>query len=70
MLIERVMAEETEAGISDKLSNILSDLNMLRLPGGCERTPNEFRALLAKGGFSMRRIVPTGRHSVIEGAAA
>ncbi len=35
------------------------DLEMLAMPGGRERTADEFRALFANAGFSMTRIVPT-----------
>jgi hypothetical protein len=69
ILIDRVMPEKPKPSAND-LSAVMSDLNMLRGPGGGERTPSELRALLAKGGFSMRRVVPTGsRYSVIESAA-
>jgi hypothetical protein len=37
----------------------LIDLEMLLLPGGRERTAEEFRALFAKSGFEMTRIVQT-----------
>ena len=38
------------------------------LPGGRERTAEEFRALLDRAGFELTRIVPTGTpESVIEG---
>jgi hypothetical protein len=69
MLLDKVMPEKIDPGAGD-LFVFLDDLNMLRGPGGCERTPTEFRALLAKGGFDMRRIVPAGRYSVIEASAA
>jgi hypothetical protein len=69
MLIDKVMPEKFDPGGGDFVV-VLDDLNMLRGPGGCERTPNEFRALLSKGGFSMRQVVPAGRYSVIEGTAA
>jgi O-methyltransferase domain/Dimerisation domain len=69
MLIDKLIPEKFEPGGGD-LFVFLDDLNMLRGPGGCERTPSEFRALLAKGGFNMRRVVTTGRYSIIEGAAA
>ena len=43
------------------------DLEMLLMPGGRERTEQEFRALFAKAGFEITRIVPTHRpDSVIE----
>jgi hypothetical protein len=46
----------------------LLDLNMLVIPGGMERTQGEYRALFARAGFSLTRIVPTRTEvSVIEG---
>jgi hypothetical protein len=42
------------------------DLNMLVLPGGRERTSEEYAALLEKSGFKLTRVVPTGRRAVIE----
>jgi hypothetical protein len=35
------------------------DLEMLMLPGGMERTAEEFESLLEKSGFRMTRIIPT-----------
>jgi hypothetical protein len=44
------------------------DLNMLVLPGGRERTAEEYRTLFAAAGFRLERIVPTPTEvSVIEG---
>jgi hypothetical protein len=37
----------------------LIDLEMLLMPGGRERTADEFAALFERGGFSLARIVPT-----------
>ena len=37
----------------------LIDLEMLLMPGGRERTAEEFRALLASGGFALTKVVPT-----------
>jgi O-methyltransferase domain len=49
---------------------ILSDLNMLLLTGGCERTEDEYRGLYQAAGFELTRAVatksPTGT-TVIEG---
>jgi len=43
------------------------DLVMLLIPGGKERTEEEYRALFAQAGFELSRIVPTGSEvSVIE----
>jgi hypothetical protein len=44
------------------------DLVMLLIPGGKERTEEEYRALFHQAGFELSRIVPTdGEISVIEG---
>lgn len=46
----------------------LLDLTMLTLPGGKERTEEEYRTLFRAGGFELTRIVPTQAEiSVIEG---
>src|SRR6266850_3036617 len=37
----------------------LLDLTMLVIPGGQERTADEYRRLFAAGGFELQRIVPT-----------
>ncbi|MBK1871511.1 methyltransferase [Aestuariivirga sp. YIM B02566] len=47
------------------------DMVMLAVPGGEERTGEEYRALLAKAGFKLTRIVPTASPvSVIEAVKA
>jgi hypothetical protein len=47
------------------------DLNMLVLPGGQERTAEEYRALYARAGFRLERIVATpSMVHVIEGSPA
>ena len=48
----------------------LIDMEMLLIPGGRERTADEFRALFARAGFDLTRIVPTASPlSVIEAVA-
>lgn len=69
IVIDRVMPDKLEPK-PDHLSVVLSDLNMLRGPGGCERTEREHRELLAKGGFQMTRVVAAGPLSVIEATAS
>jgi hypothetical protein len=54
ILLEAVI----QAGSAPDLGKLL-DLEMLMMPGGRERTADEFRALFAKSGFEMTRIVPT-----------
>lgn len=49
----------------------LLDLAMLAIPGGQERTAEEYRQLFRAGGFELTRIVPTRTEiSVIEGRKA
>ena len=48
----------------------LADIEMLVLPGGRERTEEEYRRLLSSGGFRLTRIVPTqSGQAVIEALA-
>jgi cyclopropane fatty-acyl-phospholipid synthase-like methyltransferase len=68
LVVDRIMPSRLEV-TPDHLAVTLADLNMLRGPGGCERTEDEHRELLAKGGFRMTRIALFGRVSVIESVA-
>lgn len=46
------------------------DLVMLTIPGGKERTEDEYRSLFGKAGFELRQVVPTASEvSVIVGAS-
>jgi SAM-dependent methyltransferase len=47
-----------------------TDLNMLVMVGGEERTESEYRALLASAGLRVTRVIPTGAMSLIEAAPA
>jgi len=51
-------------------ASALSDLNMLRGPGGRERTETEYRQLLTAAGFRPLRVIPAERYCLIEGMAA
>jgi hypothetical protein len=55
---------------ADNIYPVLSDLNMLLMTGGCERTEEEYRALYRAAGFELSKTVatksPTGT-TVIEG---
>ena len=68
-VIDRVVPEMVEPD-ADYLAAVLSDLNMLCGPGGCERTEGEHRELLRKSGFRLMRILPAGRYSLIEATVA
>jgi len=54
LVVDSVIPED-----SDPHSGKLLDLEMLLGPGGRERTEAEFRALFARAGFEIARIVPT-----------
>jgi SAM-dependent methyltransferase len=55
LVIERLIAPPNE-GADAKFS----DLNMLVLPGGRERTREEFEALVATAGFRLSQVIATG----------
>ena len=64
LVIERLVAPPNE-GADAKFS----DLNMLVMPGGRERTREEFEALLGAAGFRLSQVVATGtRMSMLEAA--
>lgn len=63
VLLESVVAPGNQPDFAK-----LIDLEMLLMPGGRERTEQEFRALFARAGFELTRITPTKSPlSVIEG---
>jgi hypothetical protein len=47
----------------------MSDLNMLRGPGGLERTERQYRLLLEQSGFCQASLRLAGRFGVIEARA-
>jgi len=65
LLAERLMPETPTATDEDK-AHAMSDLNMLRGPGGLERTKAQYRELLAQSGFALAAIHPAGRFNLIE----
>lgn len=54
LLVETII----EPGNAPNFAKLL-DLTMLVIPGGQERTADEYRRLLSAGGFELQRIVPT-----------
>ena len=50
LIVERVLG-----GPNDDLQGKLSDIHMLVMPGGVERTLDEWRNLLARGGWTLQR---------------
>jgi hypothetical protein len=66
LIVEMVLPEGDEPHMGKML-----DMMMLLVPGGEERTANEYEALLASNGFRMTRVVPTGSAvSVVEAMRA
>jgi hypothetical protein len=63
LLVEGIVPSGNEPSVSK-----FFDLAMMVLPGGMERTEEEYRRLLAASGFALARIVPTATWiSVTEG---
>jgi ubiquinone/menaquinone biosynthesis C-methylase UbiE len=65
LLVERLMPALPSVSNEDR-AVAMSDLNMLRGPGGLERTEREYQYLLNQTGFRLQAIYPAGRFSVIE----
>jgi O-methyltransferase domain/Dimerisation domain len=67
VIVERVLPERPSSG---DLEALLTDLNMMVMLGGRERTASEFGHLLAEAGFRLGAILPTGTEfSLIEAVA-
>jgi ubiquinone/menaquinone biosynthesis C-methylase UbiE len=69
LLVERLMPERPGMADDDK-AHAMSDLNMLRGPGGLERTKGQYRELLEQSGFALAGVYPAGRFNVIEARPA
>ena len=64
VVVERVLPERVGP---EHLDLVLSDLNMMAMTCGRERTEAEFAELFAGAGFRLDRVVPTGTNvSVVE----
>ncbi len=70
ILIERVLPARVESS-SAAQALVLSDLNMMVMNGGRERTEAEYRSLFEAASFKLTKVTPTqSAMSVIEGARA
>lgn len=65
LLVERLMPE-TPTMSDDDREQALSNLNMLRGPGGLERTERQYRELLDRSGFDLVTTYSAGRFNLIE----
>ena len=62
----KLLLLEMVIGSGDNPLGFLADIEMMALPGGRERTAEEYRQLFARAGLRLERIVPTqGPQSVI-----
>ena len=67
ILVERVVPNRVEHSIAAQ-GPVISDLNMMALSGGRERTAAEHQDVLETAGFTLKEIIPTQSEvSVIEG---
>lgn len=58
LIVDHVLPDRPEQGRS--IPGFIMHLEMLlRTPGGRERTEEQFRALLVKAGFDLKRVIPT-----------
>jgi SAM-dependent methyltransferase len=69
VLVERILPDVPSSSDEDK-SHVMSDLNMMRGPGGCERTRGDYYGLLRDSGFEPKDTRPAGRFSVIDARPA
>lgn len=69
LIVQLLMPEQGDGGAREQLFEAaVSDLNMLVLTGGRERTEGEYRTLLGRAGFRLTRVVPSrALVSLIEG---
>ena len=66
-----LLVEQVLGGPNEDLPGKLSDLHMLVMPGGAERTLEEWRGLLSAGGWELRGTTPlVAGWQLIEAAAA
>jgi len=70
LVIERLLPDKVDRSIVSEAVTF-SDLTMMVMNGGRERTEAEFRSLFAAAGLSHTRTIATaGEYSVIEAAPA
>lgn len=66
LIVERLIPDDP----AEAVPVLLSDLNMMVLPGGRERTNDEYGQLLAEAGLNLARVQPVAPpYGVIEGLA-
>ena len=67
LLLIEILAPERLTGAPFESMIVGSDLNMMLMTGGKERTEAQYRALLESAGLAVARVVPTpGAMSIVE----
>ncbi len=64
LVIEFVLPDVVDHADRELENRLMSDLNMLAVTGGKERTAAEWKALLKSSGFECRGIIPVSEQSV------
>jgi hypothetical protein len=64
LVIEFVLPDVVDHADPELESRLMSDLNMLAVTGGKERTAAEWKALLGSSGFECRGITSVSKESV------
>ncbi len=71
ILIERLLPERIEPGDQRAQANLLLDVGMMLLNGGCERTEREYARLLSEAGLRLTRVITaSGPQSIVEAVPA
>ncbi len=65
IIVERIMPEHPTTSAQDR-ERAMSDLNMLREPGGLERTEAQYRTLAESAGFTFAGLSSAGSFSLIQ----
>ena len=63
LVIEFVLPDKIERPDKELEGRVMSDLNMLVVTGGKERSVPEWKTLLADGGFDLRKVIPVSGES-------
>jgi hypothetical protein len=66
LLIEVVLPDRIDRADPEIERLIMSDLNMLAVTGGGERTEREWRELLVAAGLELRRVLPVTGQAILE----
>jgi O-methyltransferase domain len=71
LIIERMLPEQIDPNDLRTQASFLSDISMMLIPGGRERTEAEYRRLLVEAGLRLSRVVATsGTSAIVEAEPA